>query len=394
MKKEDAHKLNKTEDSKQAKGNKSAEVSKPGRVKKPGKDNKLSKAETGKKPVKDKKDKKAENIRMKDPLMKALKAINSISGNSLTEADILHQRAAMERAGKLAAPTGDVEVHPFKVGDVQCERLVPEFAHNPQYAVLYAHGGGYLCGGLDFARILGAKFAIATGFTTYSFAYRLAPENTYPAALEDATAVWEHIREKYPADHILLAGDSAGGNLALCLAEKLLTEGNASLNSETPDRNSDDIAAAAAPEATATTSMPKGILLFSPWTDMTSTAESYDTYKDLDPILTREYVSGAAKAYIAGKGAPWDPEFSPLFGELKGLPPVYIMAGRNEILLDDSIRLKDKINIAGGTAVLDIEENGWHVYQQMPIPIARRAMKRLSEFVSELIYTDKEPGET
>lgn len=358
MKTEDAHKLNKTEDRKQAKGNKSAEVSKPGRVKKPGKD---------------KKDKKAENIRMKDPLMKALKAINSISGNSLTEADILHQRAAMERAGKLAAPTGDVEVHPFKVGDVQCERLVPEFAHNPQYAVLYAHGGGYLCGGLDFARILGAKLAIATGFTTYSFAYRLAPENTYPAALEDATAVWEHIREKYPADHILLAGDSAGGNLALCLAEKLLTEGNASLNSE---------------------AVPKGILLFSPWTDMTSTAESYDTYKDLDPILTREYVSGAAKAYIAGKGAPWDPEFSPLFGELKGLPPVYIMAGRNEILLDDSIRLKDKINIAGGTAVLDIEENGWHVYQQMPIPIARRAMKRLSEFVSELIYTDKKPGET
>ncbi len=303
------------------------------------------------------------NKKVKDPLMKALKAINSISGNSLTEADILRQRAAMERAGKLAAPTGDVEVHPFKVGDVQCERLVPEFAHNPQYAVLYAHGGGYLCGGLDFARILGAKLAIATGFTTYSFAYRLAPENTYPAALEDATAVWEHIREKYPADHILLAGDSAGGNLALCLAEKLGPG-------------------------------PKGILLFSPWTDMTSTAESYDTYKDLDPILTREYVSGAAKAYIAGKGVPWDQEFSPLFGELKGLPPVYIMAGRNEILLDDSIRLKDKINIAGGTAVLDIEENGWHVYQQMPIPIARRAMKRLSEFVSELIYTDKEPGET
>ena len=371
MKTEDAHKLNKTEDSKD------------------------------KKPGKDKKDKKAENIRMKDPLMKALKAINSISGNSLTEVDILRQRAAMERAGKLAAPTGDVEVHPFKVGDVQCERLVPEFAHNPQYAVLYAHGGGYLCGGLDFARILGAKLAIATGFTTYSFAYRLAPENTYPAALEDATAVWEHIREKYPADHILLAGDSAGGNLALCLAEKLLSDGKPSTNAENPGIAAENAttatapeANAATPEATAATSMPKGILLFSPWTDMTSTAESYDTYKDLDPILTREYVSGAAKAYIAGKGAPWDPEFSPLFGELKGLPPVYIMAGRNEILLDDSIRLKDKINIAGGTAVLDIEENGWHVYQQMPIPIARRAMKRLSEFVSELIYTDKEPGET
>ena len=187
----------------------------------------------------------------------------------------------------------------------------------------------------------------------------------------------------------MLAGDSAGGNLTLCLAQKILGEANPTSNAATPEANAAshaEDAANAAPAIQASTPCPKGILLFSPWTDMTSTAESYDTYKDLDPILTR--------AYIAGKGVPWDPEFSPLFGNLEDLPPVYIMAGRNEILLDDSIRLKDKINIAGGRAVLDIEENGWHVYQQMPIPIARRAMKRLSEFVSELIYTDKETGET
>ncbi|MCR5277861.1 MAG: alpha/beta hydrolase, partial [Lachnospiraceae bacterium] len=87
----------------------------------------------------------------------------------------------MELAGKLAAPTEDVEIKEFEVGSVKCEAIKPEFAHNPQYAIMYAHGGGYICGGLSFARILAAKLAMATGFTTYSFAYRLAPECPYPA---------------------------------------------------------------------------------------------------------------------------------------------------------------------------------------------------------------------
>ena len=148
--------------------------------------------------------------------MKALKAINTISGKSLTEADLKRQRAAMERAGKLAAPTGDVEIEEFSVGGIPCESIRPEYAHNPRYAILYAHGGGYICGGLSFARILASKLAIATGFTTISFAYRLAPENPYPAALEDAVSVWDHlINRGYEPDHILLAGDSAGGNLVL-----------------------------------------------------------------------------------------------------------------------------------------------------------------------------------
>ena len=93
----------------------------------------------------------------------------------------------------------------------------------------------------------------------------------------------------------------------------------------------------------------------------------------------------SAHAYI-GDGNPEDPAFSPLFGEFKNFPPVYIMAGRNGILIDDSVRLKDKIDKEGGTAFLDIEEKGWHVYQQMPVTMAREAMKRLAAHVSEEIY--------
>ncbi len=286
----------------------------------------------------------------------ALKVVNFISGNSLNAEDLKRHRNLMERAGRLTAPKNDLEVKPFTVKDIKCERITPEFAHNPNYAILYAHGGGYVTGKLNYARLLASKFALATGFTTYSFGYRLAPECPYPAAFDDAMAVWDHLTSgKYAPDRIFIAGDSAGGNLALCLAQKLLSENRP---------------------------LPKGLLLLSPWTDMTGTSSSYETYKDKDPILTKEYVMGASKAYMGDRNDPKDPSFSPLFGELKGLPPVYIMVGRNEILLDDSLRLRERIEEEGGKAVLDIEEGGWHVYQQMPLPMATQAMKRLSAYVS------------
>jgi acetyl esterase/lipase len=248
----------------------------------------------------------------------------------------------------------------FTVGDIACEAIRPEYAHNPGYAILHVHGGGYVSGGLSYAGVLASKLAIATGFTTYTFEYRLAQEHPYPAALNDAMAVWNYLMAgRYLPERILVTGESAGGNLALCMTQKLLEDSR---------------------------QLPCQLLLFSPWTDMTQTAGSYDTNEEYDPILTRQYVNDAAKVYIDGTGDAADKRFSPLFGELGGLPPVYIMAGRNEILLDDSVRLFDGITKLGGKAQLDIEENGWHVYQQMPVPIATRAMKRLAAYVSDQIY--------
>ena len=292
-------------------------------------------------------------------LKKAFRAVNFISGKTMTAEELKRHRKLAEWAGGIATPKGDVEITPFKVGKIRCEAVKPIFAHNPNYAILYAHGGGYVSGGLGYARILSAKMAAATGFTVYSFAYRLAPEHQYPAALEDGIAVWKYLTENlFSADHILLAGDSAGGNLALCLVQKLISENNP---------------------------VPKELLLFSPWTDMTGTAESYKKNAETDPILTKEFVMGAAISYVDDKDLA-DPAFSPLFGDFSGFPPVFIMAGRNGILIDDSIRLKEKIDAANGKAWLDIEEKGWHVYQEMPIPIARQAMKRLSAHLSDEIY--------
>lgn len=299
-------------------------------------------------------------LNLNDPLMIAIKAINSIGGKSLTEEDLKRQRSAMERAGKLAAPTSDVTVEEFKVKNIACEWVKPDFAHNPQYVILYAHGGGYTCGGLGYARILAAKLAVATGFSVVSFEYRLAPEHKYPAPIEDGMKIWKYLMEKgYEPNKVLLAGDSAGGNLVLCMTMKLIKEELVS---------------------------PKGLILFSPWTDMTATSKSYEKYKEKDPILTKEYVEGVRNAFVGEDVDFADPKYSPLYGDFTSFPPTFIMVGRNEILLEDSVQLQKKILKAGGEAIIDIEKDGWHVYQQMPLPIATRAMKRVADYVSNIIY--------
>ena len=302
------------------------------------------------------------NLNLSDPLMKALKAANSIGGKSLKEEDLKRQRQAMELAGRLAAPTGGVTMEAFKIDDMACEWVIPELAHNPQYVILYAHGGGYTCGGLGYARIIAAKLAQATGFSVVSFEYRLAPEHKYPAALEDGISVWEHLIKKgYDSKHIILAGDSAGGNLVLCLTQHLLLDGR---------------------------KPPRLLLLFSPWSDMTAKSKSYQQYDGKDPILTKDYVESVRDAVIGTDAEPSDSIYSPLYGSFENFPPALVQVGKTEILYEDSASLVKKINKAGGRAKLDVEKDGWHVYQQMPLPVANRAMKRLSDFVSAEIYNN------
>ena len=296
---------------------------------------------------------------MSSPLVKSLKTVRFMAGTASSLAEIKRHRKIADRASRLATPIGNVERRAFRVGRIRCEEYKPETSYDPDYVILYCHGGGYISGGLDYAGNLGVKLAMATGFTVYSFAYRLAPEHPYPAALEDGNALWEYLTKNVAgADHVLLAGDSAGGNMALCMTQRLISEGKPA---------------------------PRELLLFSPWTDMTGTSASYEANKDIDPVLNKEFVMNSAKAYIGDRDHA-DPAFSPLFGSFENFPPVFIMAGRNGILLDDSIRLKAKIDEAGGKAELDIEEKGWHVYLHMPGSMTRKALKRLAAHVSHEIY--------
>ena len=258
------------------------------------------------------------------PMMRAIKAVHSISDHtSTTPEDLERQRAAEELFARLVTPGIGIRSDSLTVGSIP------------------------------------AELALATGFDVLSFEYRLAPEHPFPAAIEDAVAMWDYLMYMgYGARDVIVAGDSAGGNLALELALKLKEQGRA---------------------------QPRGLVLFSPWTDMTASGKSYRTCKTLDPMLTMEYIAAVREAYT-GPDADWSrPCYSPLFADLRGLPPTLVQVGTNEILKSDSERLVENLQKAGVYAQLEVYPECWHVFQQMPIRRAAVAMESAGRFVQRII---------
>jgi len=234
----------------------------------------------------------------------------------------------------------------------------PEFAHRTDRIYLYCHGGGYTCGGLGYSSVIAGKLALHTGLEVLSFQYRLAPENPFPAAIEDVLCIWNYLMFLgYGADDIFVVGDSAGGNLALELVLKLKEQNR---------------------------KLPRGLVLMSPWTDMTISSSAYEEYKELDPMLTKEYIEGVRFAY-AGEQNFEEPQFSPLFADLSDLPPTLIQVGSNEILRADSEGLYEKLKEKECVAKLIVYPGCWHVFQQMPTPKTVQAFDDIREFISTII---------
>lgn len=292
-----------------------------------------------------------------DLMMRSIKAFRSVTSpeDHLDPEKLAHHRAEQEIFSKLVTPGLNTDETFFSVGDISCEWVKPQFAHRTDRVILYCHGGGYTCGGLGYAGILAGKMAQHTGLEVISFAYRLAPEHPYPAALEDAIRVWDYLMHLgYGAGNVILAGDSAGGNLALELCLELKKTKRF---------------------------LPAGMILYSPWTDMRACSSSYKTYKDKDPLLTYDYVCMVRSAY-AGPDADYGaPEFSPLLADLKGMPPALIQVGSNEILRRDSEKLAKNLMEQGCRAVLEVYKGGWHVFQQMPTPKSAHAMEQVRLFL-------------
>ena len=199
--------------------------------------------------------------------------------------------------------------------------------------VLYLHGGGYTCGSLDYAKGFAATLASECGVRVFCAAYRLAPENPYPAAVEDALTAFDYLLKKGYAPHqILLCGESAGGGLIYALSLKLKQLGR---------------------------ELPCGLIGISPWVDLTGSGASYEMNRDNDPSLTQELLEFYAKCYTQD---PTDPLCSPVRGDLTGLPPSLLFAGGDEILLDDARTLHDRLKAAGCRSKLIIAPGRWHAY--------------------------------
>ena len=199
--------------------------------------------------------------------------------------------------------------------------------------VLYLHGGGYTCGSLEYAKGFAATLASQCGVRVFCAAYRLAPENPYPAAVDDALEAYRYLLKKgYAPRQILLCGESAGGGLIYALCLRLRREGM---------------------------ELPCGLIGISPWVDLIGSGKSYETNRDNDPSLTQELLEFYAKCYTTD---PADPLCSPVFGDLTGFPPSLLFAGGDEILLDDARALQEKLVSCGCKSTLRVAPERWHAY--------------------------------
>lgn len=299
------------------------------------------------------KDDMAISARKNQNLMNLIRKVHGIVEN----ADLEKHRQSQDHFGVLLGGSKEVDIREFEIEGIHGEWTSVNRAHMKKYIILYCHGGGYSTGSSLYARTLTTKFAMSTSMDVLCFDYRLAPENPYPAATEDAMKMWNYLMLLgYGARDIILAGDSAGGNLALSLTLKLKEERRL---------------------------LPRGLVLMSPWTDLTASGKSHSTKADVDPVLNAGYLQKMTDNYAAGQDLE-NPLISPLFGNYEGFPPTYIQAGDNEVLLNDATMLHRKMVKENVSVKMDIFKGMWHVFQMSPFKTAYEAMDKNAEFIYDI----------
>lgn len=285
--------------------------------------------------------------------MQLIKRVHGLVENT----DIEKHRQSQDQIGTILGNTKEIGYREIQIGDMNGEWVSVTRARMKKKVILYCHGGGYSTGSSLYARILTSKLAMSTSMDVLSFDYRLAPENPYPAAEEDVMKAWNYLMLLgYGARDVIITGDSAGGNLALNLVLQLKEEERL---------------------------LPGGLVLMSPWTDLTCSGESMEAKAEVDPVLNREYIERMIAAYAEGRELT-DPFISPLFGDFEGFPPTYIQAGENEILLSDALRLRKKLMEADVSVHMDIFPGMWHVFQMTPFKTAYEAMDKNAEFIFDI----------
>lgn len=244
---------------------------------------------------------------------------------------------------------------------VSVEWIIPPNAL-AQPIILYLHGGGWTLGWNNSQRWMVAHICQAAASRALAVDYRLAPEDPFPAALEDCLAAYRWLLKSGTSPRqIVIAGDSAGGNLALATLMALRDAGDP---------------------------LPAAAVCISPMTDLAGTGESFSTNKD--PLLTARFALSMAR-YYAGNQDPRLPLISPHYGNLGGLPPLLIHVGEDEILLSDAARLTDNARAAGVDVSLVIWPKMWHVWHAFVpyLPEAQQAVNAMGDFIRERALSAK-----
>lgn len=255
-------------------------------------------------------------------------------------------------AGKYAKIPPNITIREDFIEGMKAEWLIPKDS-NPDKVILYVHGGGYVSGSCSDHRGFISKFAKNTGVQNLVFEYRLAPEHSFPAALEDSVKIYQWLLSSgFKPENILIAGESAGGGL--CLATLLALK----------ERN---------------IPLPIAGVAISPWTDLICSSESYKTKNKFSPAPLNSWT--VFSKYYVGDNKADNPLISPLYGDLKGLPPIFINAGEDDELYEDGEKFYLKAKEAGVDIQFRAGKRMLHCY-----PLLAPMFQEATEAMNEIVY--------
>jgi epsilon-lactone hydrolase len=263
-------------------------------------------------------------------------------------------RDGMSAFAAMVPTPADVTYTPVVADGVTAEWVAAPGASG-EHAVLYLHGGGYVIGSIATHRDLASRISRASGARLLVADYRLGPEHPFPAAVEDAVACYRWLlAEGLNPAQMAIAGDSAGGGLTVAALIALRDAGEP---------------------------LPACAVVMSPWVDLTLTGDSMKERDALDPMVHADTLGSMAAMYLNGAD-PRQPLASPVFADLRGLPPLLIQVGTSETLYDDATRLAERASAEGVEVTFEPWEDMIHVFQSFSmLPEAARAIARIGEFV-------------
>jgi epsilon-lactone hydrolase len=268
-------------------------------------------------------------------------------------------RAEFEMLAPMFPVAADIKREPASANGVPGEWITAPNSTDAA-TMLYLHGGGYTIGSVNTHADMVSRICRASGARAFSLNYRLAPENPYPAAVEDATKAYRWLLgQGIRPEFIVISGDSAGGGLSLATLLALKDAGDP---------------------------LPGGAVLLSPWTDLLATGESMKTRKAADPMINPDLATQGATQYHGDQPAS-HPLVSPLYGDFRGLPPMLIQVGDAEVLLDDSTRVAERAKEAGVDVTLEVWDEMIHVFQifAATLPEGQQAIDKIGEWVKQKV---------
>lgn len=271
------------------------------------------------------------------------------------------QRAWIGALSRVNRSAGGLRRETVTLDGIRCERLTPPDADGER-CVVYLHGGAYVLGSPASCRPITSHIAALGGATVIVPRYRLAPEHPFPAGRDDALTVLQAALRDYP--RVMLAGDSAGGGLALAVAQQQRDRGGV---------------------------MPERLMLISPWVDLDPDAPGRHERAARDPMLRPEWMRQCASAYVGDGEDPRDPDWSPLYAGMAGLPETLIQVGSEELLYEDATRLHAALRNAEVSCTLREYPGLWHDFQLHAalLPVARQAIGTICAF-----FAPAQPGKS